>query len=342
MVSRSLMIFSTYMVSFAELKSDQETIDPDMLVSGEFQYKLLEDGSAVFYGITDAKGEVEIPAQIEGSDVRIIGERAFYKNDQVTSVIIPDSVEEIEPEAFAYCTALTDINWGSGLKTIDKSSFGRCEGLTEIVFPDGLEEIKNDTFEFCINITSVTFPDSLKRLGTSTFVDCHALTEVNFGKGLEYIGVNPFKQCENLLELNIPSEIEWLEFRDVMLVNKDTDTVLWFPIGLDIEEYTVQDGIKAIMDRAFSDCNLKKVVLPEGLEVIGNHAFAQSKELEEVVCPSTLKSIGNMSFTSCKKLKTINLPEGLEKIDSKAFYHCESLEYTIPSTVTELAEDAFD
>lgn len=328
--------------TFAELNSAQAEADPDMLVSGEYSYKLAEDGTAVYYGTENAAGAVEVPAQIEGLDVTVIGERAFYKNEQITEVTIPDSVAEIAPEAFAYCEALAQIHWGTGLKSISKSAFGRCNSLTELVFPEGLEKIANDTFEFCENITSITFPDSLKSLGTSCFVDCHALQEVNFGKGLETIGVNPFKQCESLLELNIPGELNWLQIKDHVLINTEKQAIVWFPIGLGIEEYSVPEGITEILDRAFSNCNLKKVILPEGLTRIGNHAFATSEVLEEVVCPGTLKSIGNMSFTSCKKLKTINLPEGLEKIDSKAFYHCVELEYTIPSTVTDLAEDAFD
>ena len=59
-----------------------------------------------------------------------------------------------------------------------------------------------------------------------------------------------------------------------------------------IENYPVV----AIADNAFMQAYLTRVVIPEGVETIGKHAFYQNDTLEEVVIPATVKTIGEEAF----------------------------------------------
>ena len=73
-------------------------------------------------------------------------------------------------------------------------------------------------------------------------------------------------------------------------------------VNVDGTDYT----ITKIEDDAFWNVySLQKVVLPEGLESIGNSAFAYCYGLQEVRLPSTLNAIGDYAFNNCTNLKTV-------------------------------------
>ncbi len=90
--------------------------------------------------------------------------------------------------------------------------------------------------------------------------------------------------------------------------------------------------------------DVKKIILPEGIETIGAYAFAGLKSLEEVVLPKSLTKIGLGAFMGCTNLKTINL-DNVQFINQNAFapgpirdpdtYAITSYEYVPLSNVTK-------
>ena len=59
-------------------------------------------------------------------------------------------------------------------------------------------------------------------------------------------------------------------------------------------------------DFAFTEAEIKKVILPEGLKKIGTRCFHNSN-IEEIYIPSTVESIGKDSFTYCTRLQKVHL-----------------------------------
>lgn len=88
------------------------------------------------------------------------------------------------------------------------------------------------------------------------------------------------------------------------------------------------------------ETNIKKVIIPEGVEVIGSYAFASCTALEEVVLPTTLKKIQSNAFAGCTKLKKINL-ENVQFINIRAFYNCPLAELDLSSLVA-IGNGAFE
>ena len=69
----------------------------------------------------------------------------------------------------------------------------------------------------------------------------------------------------------------------------------------------------------------KKVIVPDGIEIIGENAFEKCNRIEEVVLPNGLKEIGDMAFSGCDSLERINIPETVEKVGWLAFNDCKKL-----------------
>ncbi|MBM6927626.1 leucine-rich repeat domain-containing protein, partial [Pseudoflavonifractor phocaeensis] len=95
-----------------------------------------------------------------------------------------------------------------------------------------------------------------------------------------------------------------------------------------VETVVVPDTVKYIErfayypNTAYYVSNLTKVTLPEGLETIGDDAFASAPGLSEINLPSTLKSIGERAFKDCK-VDNFTIPAGVEYIGANAFLGTE-------------------
>lgn len=107
----------------------------------------------------------------------------------------------------------------------------------------------------------------------------------------------------------------------------------------------VPQGIKKIGYRAFersvgSALELDAVILPEGVTEIGKQAFSDCR-VKKVVLPSTLKYIRQGAFSCCKQLTEIHIPASVHTIESKAFENCAGLETVVMPGVTEIESEAF-
>ncbi len=82
---------------------------------------------------------------------------------------------------------------------------------------------------------------------------------------------------------------------------------------------------------------LEQVILPEGLEVIGDKCFYSCTALKEMVIPQSVKKIGIWAFSSCTSLTEITIPDGVEEIGSGAFWGCTGLKKIhLPQHITKL------
>ncbi|MCD8120344.1 MAG: leucine-rich repeat domain-containing protein [Lachnospiraceae bacterium] len=69
----------------------------------------------------------------------------------------------------------------------------------------------------------------------------------------------------------------------------------------------------------FYDSDVEKVVLPDGLLVIGDCSFWGCENLKEIVIPDTVTTIGHGSFCGCVNLEEIAIPDSVTTIGHFAF-----------------------
>ena len=81
------------------------------------------------------------------------------------------------------------------------------------------------------------------------------------------------------------------------------------------------NSIKHIPNRfCMSFSNLTNVILPKGLQSIGEEAFEQCKKLSNVEIPDSVTTIGEEAFYGCTNLSKVSLGCTLNSIGKSAFY----------------------
>ena len=101
--------------------------------------------------------------------------------------------------------------------------------------------------------------------------------------------------------------------------------------------------VKAIGNGAFSGCtSLEGVMLPSGLETIGDDAFNVCYAATWISIPQTVTSIGNRAFRYCTVMGGATLPNGLTSLGSNAFERCSNFAtINIPKTLTYIPSGCF-
>lgn len=111
----------------------------------------------------------------------------------------------------------------------------------------------------------------------------------------------------------------------------------------DVKRIILPEGVDELEGSVFTDSiSLQSVYLPESLEKMSGSAFAHCEGLTDITVPENIKELRGSDFLGCKSLETVELPEGLTYIGQQTFGECSSLKkLKLPSTVTDIDVYAF-
>ena len=139
-----------------------------------------------------------------------------------TSVTLPDSVTNVEGEAFAKMTALTSFHVGAALSTLGDYALDEDERLATIsVSPANATFLVSDgalyrreagastlvRFPPANVATEVVVAPGTTEIGVEAFEKSMSLRRVVLPAGLQTIGEGAFEGCVNLTELEIPDSV---------------------------------------------------------------------------------------------------------------------------------------
>ena len=122
-------------------------------------------------------------------------------------VEIPDSVTEIEKEAFADCRRMAKVIIPSRVTSIGDGAFSHCSSLASVSIPDSVTWMADYVFRGCSALTEVTVPDSITCIGARAFAGCTSLRSVSIPDSVTRIGTFAFKDCSSLVSVNIPDSV---------------------------------------------------------------------------------------------------------------------------------------
>lgn len=225
----------------------------------------------------------------EGTSV--IGNNAFIDVSFVnTELIIPDSVTDIGPKAFAN-TNISKLRLGANVTSIYSDAFENCRDLFYVYLNKKLSFVAEHAFWGCDHIYRVD-NDTLKVLDAGSYkmgrVALNATVVNNLRRKNAYKDLNDF----------------------------DVDNGIVY-IGREEGGYTVT----GVLSKGLSE----KIVLKEGTVEINANAFT-NVPLKTIKLPSTLKMIGERAFYSCSTLTSVDFGAATDVLVSEyAFANCKNL-----------------
>ena len=260
------------------------------------------------------------------NSVTSIGNSAFYNCKSLTSITIPDSVTSIGDYAFSDCSGLTSITIPDSVTSIGNSAFSSCSGLTSITIPNSVTSIGASAFRYCSGLTSITIPNSVTSIGDYAFSGCSGLTSITIPDSVTSIGNCAFYSCSSLKNITVSSNNKNYTSEDGVLINKDKNELMQYPIGKNETAYTIPNGVTSIGDGAFYWCyGLTSITIPNSVTSIGDRAFRSCSGLTNLVLPDSMEEIGSYAFDDCSSLSYVVIPKNIKKIDSLAFSSCKKL-----------------
>lgn len=241
----------------------------DQCSAGE--YVMIND---ILVGYSGEEEKLSIPEEL---GIRSIAGDVFGRKENLRSVILPDTVEEIGEDAFQDCTA-----------------------LTQAVLSENLKEIPEGLFDGCSSLKQFDFPESTKRIGSFAFRNCVCLEEIHLPAFVESIGDSAFEGTgwyEKKKE-----EDEFIVLDDFLLCWQGDGETLEIPSNL---------GIRRIADYAIAwKEKLTRVVIPEGIISLGSSCFFYCWNLESIEFPKSLTQFGRGAMAATKWMEERQPPEG--------------------------------
>ena len=259
----------------------------------------------------------------------MIGEGCFVAT-ALQKVTIPANVRVFGEHAFSFCQELRSITFEGECPVFGGECFVACpDDLTLYVPDDQLEayqeavaeikdlypvevavepsgknavpaEVKYDNEHFVFDAVTGTITEYT---GESYRLD---VPETIDGVSVQTIGADAFNNNRNLIYLTLPEGLTAIE-----------DGAFESAYQLSFVEFP--STLKTIGNRTFYNYRGGKLMLPEGLERIGDKAFYHCLVRGTLVLPEGLKEIGDSAFARSIFMSTLILPSTLEIIEEHAF-----------------------
>lgn len=297
-----------------------------------FEFTLNEDNTYSISKVNETvNGKIIVPETYNGMPVISIGSNSFFNCKNITEIVIPNTITQIDYAAFNGCSSLEKMT----LPFVGrKANVGEKEAEYPLGYIFGCLEfeesvsVKQKYFDHSLsqaNNTWTTFyiPKSLKSIivtGDSlymgAFSDCSYIESISLTGNVKELKSNLFYDCIRLCEINLPISINSVEDKVFTNTGYYNDNRNW------VQKLLYLGNILIAADKnIFGECIIK-----EGTTVICASAFDECTNLKSVIIPEGITKINEWTFSECSNLLSITIPKSVNYIDWLAFYKCENLE----------------
>ncbi len=296
---------------------------------GDFNYSVLDDGTVEIIKYSGEAETVDIPSKIDGKSVTKIGDYCADLGNSITKVIIPNSVINIEENAFSYCDDLSVIDIEQGNKNYSSSNGVLFDkNKTKLIYyplgkkdknyimPDGVKSISDWAFSNAI-FTSITMPDSLIEIGDYAFYRA-SLISTKIPDGVKTIGNGAFCHCKSLTDISIPGSVTSIgedAFKETELYDNYSSENEAIVNYIDVNGWAV--GVKDDYISKYTS----SLTIQEETKHIADYSFKEFgiNTPLTVNLPDSMISIGKGAFLNCYTLISVSIPASVQRIDDYAF-----------------------
>jgi len=202
-------------ICFRSVSDGTDTISVQSFVTEEGDiYNISDhDRNEVFGIYSERKGSFKVPESVFSEETGLtynvvgLGCRAFYCNDWLKEVVLPDGIIEIGSQAFEKCGDLVSVTMSDSVRIIGHYAFANCTKLLMDCLPKRLLFIGQYAFYGCNSIKTIYMPNNIEQISNSAFAACRRLKEIKLNGKLTYIGQCCFKDCVVLESICFPSSL---------------------------------------------------------------------------------------------------------------------------------------
>ena len=314
----------------------------------------------------DCEGEIECLSAnfIYEDDVLFNKDKSeiiSFRNQEIESYIIPDSVTSIGDGAFWCCSSLSSLFIPNSVNSIGDGAFEGCSSLSSLVIPDSVVNIKGNPFCYwkgkleCLSASFIYEDNVLFNMDKSKLISYRNQEAKSFiiPNGVMSIEKYAFSGCSSLISISVPKSVTSIgdgafdgcsSLSSIAISDSITSISAWTFDGCkSLRSLIIPDSVTSIGNEAFRGCSsLCSLVIPDSVTSIGDGAFDGCSSLRSLVIPDCVTSIRDGAFDGCKSLRSLVIPDSVTSIGDGAFSSCSSLRsLVIPDSVTSIGDGAF-
>lgn len=282
-------------------------LDPGFLDDPDYDYTLetVQSSIALLHNthpyVSNAKDYLVLPYQ-EG--VQVIGYTGNDRRIRIPDEICAKPVLSIGSWAFSGLN-IEHIVLPDSVKRIGNNAFSMCANLRSISLPNQLSSIGDLAFELCAQLYSISIPDSVVSIGNAAFIGCMSLQEMKLPSSLTSFG-SACLAVTSISEISIDESNPFYKVSNNVLYSHDGKVLLFYPQGRIDEHFSIPEGVEQIGDFAFAQFDfiyyaLQSVHLPSTLLKIGQGALDLMSQKYFLV-PSNVVIIQDAAFPSNRRI----------------------------------------
>lgn len=260
---------------------------------GESFFSITNDGTISLTDYGKIQETIFIPEQINNIKVLSIGYKAFDSNSKIKSVVLPNTLKHIDGYAFYNCVNLTSINFPNSLVSIGEWAFCNDNKLNTYDFGNNLISIGSFAF-YGTTPSIITIPENVISVGKDAFGNNSKLEVLNY----------------NAINATAPSFLSFTRKTLNVTINIG-ENVEVVPVAFAFCDFSVNvaynhnvtlnflgNKVTTIGNRAFYNCKISNLKLPDSLAYIGEEAFLGSQGVynQTLTIPENISYIGKKAF----------------------------------------------
>lgn len=231
------------------------------------------------------------------TNVTIMKDGVFFNNKSLTSIQLPNKLENFWDNAFNGCTDLNNIDMPSTVKGIYNSVFEGCTSLSNVTWNEGCTTLGNHVFKNC-PLAAVTFPKTLGSIGEWAFEGTKLETVDLSNTQITRLPKGCFYNCQQLSDVKLPIALT------------DIGECAFYKSA--IASITFPSSLQKIDAWAFQFTQLTNVVIPTKTGHIGDGAFSDNANLNTVVVNGLECYLAVSAFAKCPALTDVYITSDKE------------------------------
>ncbi len=278
---------------------------------------------------------ISIPKEYDNEPIIAIDENAFKNFNEITKIIMPNSVTSIGKDAFLgcnllesltlSCTNITYLGYYFGASSYSDNSTYVPTTLKEVIITGG-SSIENSAFSGCSSLKSIIIPKSVTSIGERAFKDCSSLESIDIPNSVTSIGSSAFSGCSSLIiycEASSKPSGWQNQAKDsfgstIYSWNSSNRPVYW---GINDKTYKEENGLRYVIQNGkavITKCVGNVVEVPDTIQINGK--------------TYSVASIGADAFSNCNSLSRVIYKGTISQWVSKDFGN----EYSNPLSMNKL------